>query len=72
MELASVEQGVTLTVQDNGCGLDLQLVKRRQTGLGIVSVKERVRLVNGTFDITSGPGLSTSVHAWIPIPGRSS
>ncbi len=72
VELTGTEQGVTLTVRDNGCGFDLQLVKRRQTGLGLISMKERVRLVNGTFDIVSGPGLGTSVHVWIPIPGRAS
>lgn len=72
VELAGVEQGVALTVRDNGCGFDLKLVKRRQTGLGLVSMKERVRLVNGTFDIASGPGQGTSVRVWIPVPGRSS
>ena len=35
--------------------------------LGLLSMRERVRLVNGTLDIESAPGQGTTVIAWVPV-----
>ena len=40
---------------------------RQDLGLGLISMRERLRLVNGTFSITSEPGVSTIVTAIIPF-----
>jgi signal transduction histidine kinase len=38
--------------------------------LGLASMRERVKLVNGTLDIDSAPGLGTTLVAWVPAhPG---
>jgi len=34
--------------------------------LGLAGMRERVRLVNGTLDIESAPGLGTTILAWVP------
>lgn len=62
--------GVTLRmkVSDDGVGFDTEKVNARQDpGLGLISMRERLRLVNGTFSITSDPGVSTTVTATIPL-----
>jgi signal transduction histidine kinase len=37
------------------------------TGLGLVSMRERVRLVNGTINIESKPMNGTTVHVRVPL-----
>jgi PAS domain S-box-containing protein len=55
-----------MRVQDNGIGFDLNQSKDDR-GLGIISMKERVRLVNGTLQLSSKPGHGTTVIASIPL-----
>ena len=57
---------IVLTVHDLGEGFDLE-EGRGKGGLGLVSMEERVRLVNGTFSIRSRPGEGTRVEARIPF-----
>jgi signal transduction histidine kinase len=38
--------------------------------LGLLGMKERVRLVNGTFEIESGPGLGTRIRVQVPLESR--
>ena len=45
---------VHLTVSDSGRGFDIEAAKRGR-GLGLTSMQERVRLVNGTIAIDSEP-----------------
>jgi PAS domain S-box-containing protein len=62
--------GVTLCmkVSDDGMGFDAEKVNARpDPGLGLISMRERLRLVNGTFSIISDPGVSTIVTAIIPL-----
>ena len=55
-----------LTVADHGAGFDVQTVVSRG-GLGLTSMRERVRLLNGTFAIDSKPMAGTTVHVWVPL-----
>jgi signal transduction histidine kinase len=38
--------------------------------LGLLSMHERVRLVEGTFRVSSRPGKGTRIEVWVPIPGK--
>jgi signal transduction histidine kinase len=60
-------EGVRLDIHDDGVGFDLK-AGRRQHGIGIVSMKERVRLVQGKFSIYSRPGQGTEVTVFVPLP----
>jgi signal transduction histidine kinase len=51
-----------LRVVDNGTGF-LSNGSRAGTGLGMISMRERVRLVNGTLTISSQPGQGTEIIA---------
>jgi signal transduction histidine kinase len=56
---------IQLTVHDYGVGFDTA-ASRVQTGLGIVSMRERLRLVLGTINIESTPALGTTVMVRVP------
>jgi signal transduction histidine kinase len=55
----------TLEVSDSGRGFD-QEAAGRVSGLGLISVEERVRLLNGTFLVKSEPDGGTVLSARIP------
>jgi signal transduction histidine kinase len=54
-----------LAVRDDGSGFD-PLRPRYHASLGLASMRERVRLLQGEFDIESAPGRGTTVMAWVP------
>lgn len=54
---------ISLTVRDDGIGMDLEEVKRRKEGLGMLSMEERAKLLNGTISWFSSPGEGTTVFA---------
>jgi signal transduction histidine kinase len=58
---------VQLTVKDGGKGFDLERLHASHGGLGILSIAERVRLINGTVDVDSKPGEGTTVCVHVPI-----
>jgi signal transduction histidine kinase len=63
--LAPSGKGLQLAVSDNGSGFD-QDGPRDRASLGLVSMRERVRLLQGELDIESTPGRGTTVVAWVP------
>lgn len=63
------KDGILLSVIDNGTGFDPSLVAD-QSGLGIVGIRERVRLVDGTVSINSQPGHGTQIDVRVPLTKR--
>jgi PAS domain S-box-containing protein len=57
---------IHLVISDLGKGFDVQAALQGK-GLGLISMRERVRLVNGTIAIESKPMCGTSIHARIPL-----
>jgi two-component system, chemotaxis family, CheB/CheR fusion protein len=60
--------GITLEVEDTGDGFELDAALRKG-GLGLISIEERLRLVNGKLTTQSQPGKGTIVSAFVPLPG---
>jgi len=56
-----------LNVIDNGVGFDLEEA-RLAAGLGLISMRERIRLAEGEFAIVSKRGEGTRITAQVPIP----
>jgi signal transduction histidine kinase len=54
-----------LTVSDHGVGFDLKTTQVR--GLGLVSMKERLKSVQGQLAIRSEPKHGTTIQAWVPL-----
>jgi signal transduction histidine kinase len=64
--LHGAPDAVQLTVRDRGVGFAPdEVIKGR--GLGLTSVKERLKLVDGTVVINSQPNGGTTIEARIPL-----
>jgi signal transduction histidine kinase len=57
---------LVLTIADNGQGFDAEL-DRTSNGLGMISMRERARLLGGRIDILSQPGHGTTVRLTVPF-----
>lgn len=68
--LRQMDGGLLLAVRDDGVGFDPASPEKSRS-LGLASMRERVRLLNGTLDIESAPGQGTAIVAWIPVEGES-
>ena len=66
VSLQCKEGGIALVVRDDGKGFSESGVDGR-TSLGLVSMRERVRLAGGKVDIVGRPNDGTSVLAWVPL-----
>ena len=65
LSLAQLEQGVDLTIRDNGEGFELD-ESQKQHGLGLNSMQERVRELHGTFILHTAPGQGTEITIHLP------
>jgi two-component system, chemotaxis family, CheB/CheR fusion protein len=63
--LKGSDSSLRLQVIDAGHGFDL---KARRSGLGLISMEERARLMQGTFAVESEPGDGTRITVEIPWP----
>ena len=66
VELEGRADDITLLVVDNGQGFDLLRVDQH-AGLGLVGMRERVRLLNGRIDFNSTPGKGTRIQVTVPL-----
>jgi PAS domain S-box-containing protein len=62
--------GIELEVSDDGVGFDAAGV-RSSEGLGLVSMRERILLLNGTISIESQPGVGTRIRVQVSLPTQS-
>jgi PAS domain S-box-containing protein len=65
VRLREMDDGLLLAVADDGVGFD-PADPGAGGHLGLASMRERVRLVDGTLDIESAQGHGTTVVAWVP------
>jgi signal transduction histidine kinase len=61
---------VHLTVSDLGAGFDTEAAMK-SSGLGLTSMQERLRLVQGELSINSQPKGGTTIHARVPFDSSS-
>ena len=66
VKLSVDDQEVRLQVADSGSGFD-PISARNSGGLGLASMEERVRLMQGSFRISTQPGGGSKVLATIPL-----
>jgi two-component system sensor histidine kinase DegS len=74
VRLKTIRDGVTLTVTDKGKGFDTSPTCRWPEGqnrLGLLSMKERIQGVKGTFSINAAVGKGCRIEARIPSTGES-
>jgi len=68
LTLRQMDGGLMLAVSDDGVGFDPAQSPERMH-LGLASMRERVQLACGTFDIESVPCQGTTILAWVPAQG---
>jgi signal transduction histidine kinase len=66
VKLKKLDGGLHLSISDNGKGFDLNGASEGQ-GLGLWSMKERVRLIAGRFEIHSELHNGTRIEVWAPL-----
>jgi signal transduction histidine kinase len=64
---AAGKKQLRLIIHDRGVGFDADLVRRKR-GLGLISMEERARLIQGTFAVSSKPGKGTKLEVRVPLP----
>jgi len=57
---------IRLVVSDNGQGFDMR-TESRCAGLGLVGMRERIKLVDGKITLNSAPGYGTDIHVIVPV-----
>jgi signal transduction histidine kinase len=70
VELWESSGKIHLTVSDLGIGFDTKAAMLG-TGIGLLSMQERLRLVNGELSIDSQPQRGTRIHASVPLSSQS-
>jgi signal transduction histidine kinase len=68
VELASEGNRLVLSVSDSGNGFDISDVDGR-AGLGLISMRERLRLIKGQLSIQSMPRVGTRIRVEVPLDG---
>lgn len=61
---------IELEVSDQGAGFDAESMKNGR-GLGLVSMAERIHLLNGSIIIDSKPNIGTTIHASVPLAAQT-
>jgi signal transduction histidine kinase len=71
VKIAENSNEVQLMIRDSGKGFDIE-VARQGNGLGLTSMQERVRLLNGTIGFASKPsGGGTTIRVCVPLPAEN-
>ena len=68
--IKKMDDSIRLTVRDNGRGFrpdQLDPSSKDKSGMGLIGMQERLRLVNGQFSVESGLGKGTTIRATIPF-----
>ncbi len=66
VQLRGAEDEIELVVSDSGVGFSPQAAMSGK-GLGIISMQERLHLVNGELSIKSHPNCGTTIRACVPF-----
>jgi len=67
VKLSGSSKGLGLSVTDNGRGFDASDKSAHHQGLGLTSMQERLRLLNGFLRVHSRPAEGTKICAWVPV-----
>ena len=65
LRLAPHQQGVVLTIADDGKGFQAD-AEESQRGLGLHSMRERVKELHGTLLLETAPSQGTCLQIWLP------
>ena len=67
VQLARRDAQLVLAISDDGRGFQLPGGTRAGRGLGLVSMRERAQIVNGSIEVQSTPGQGTTIVLKLPV-----
>lgn len=72
VKISFLEHNIEIDIEDNGVGFDINQVENRTKedilhGFGLSTMRERARLLSGTFSIDSKPGAGTKIRVFVPV-----
>jgi two-component system CheB/CheR fusion protein len=67
VRLSGSSKGIGVSVRDNGKGFEVASHQAHRTGIGLMSMQERARLLGGFSRIRSCSANGTKVGIWIPL-----
>lgn len=70
VELQQTAGVVCLVIRDNGIGITVE-EQAATVSLGLLGMRERARLVGGTFQISGAQGLGTLITVRVPLRGKA-
>jgi PAS domain S-box-containing protein len=68
VDVVQIHGKVLLTIKDCGIGFD---TLAQSSGIGLTSMRERLRLVGGTFSVKSIPSEGTEIIGEVSVPGKA-
>jgi PAS domain S-box-containing protein len=66
VRLTCSDHDLSLEIRDDGVGFDVEGA-RLAAGLGLISMRERIHLIGGEFEIRASPGQGTRITARAPM-----
>jgi len=69
VRLTCSDRELGLEIKDDGVGFDVEGA-RLAAGLGLISMRERIHLIGGKFEIWSSPGQGTKITVRAPMVNR--
>jgi signal transduction histidine kinase len=71
VQVERVAEGLRISVRDDGRGMVPADAwgAGRETGFGLLSLREQVEAIGGKFGLDSAPGAGTTVWAVLPVIG---
>ena len=66
MKLLGTAEEIGLNVRDSGKGFDVEAALSKN-GIGLISMRERAALAQGTISIQSDPAYGTQIDVRVPL-----
>jgi signal transduction histidine kinase len=69
VRIKKLHGAIRMRITDNGKGFSATRVlnAKRQKRLGLLGMRERLEMIDGTFAIESAPGKGTTIQAQVPL-----
>lgn len=67
VSLASSDDVLVARVEDDGEGFDVESVRRRGLGLGLLGMSERAAMIGAVLEVRSSTGEGTTVEVRVPV-----
>lgn len=71
IQLTRGEDHLQLRIDDDGAGFDREDIEAKSERFGLLSMRERVQLLNGEFQVRSARGRGTSVEVRLPLENQA-